>query len=203
MRTTVMKNPARAGGIVLAACVGACVLASLPALLAGTSLLAIGAAALNEIALAAFAIPVLGLLYLYHRRRSKAGSGADREVKDADNCDCGCDGSSSADVAVSDDEPVACSLDVSSAKQRVAMMRDLSGRALRKVSRNDLVLDLTYAPEVETEVRELVRAEQQCCAFLDFDLRRDEAGVHLRVTAPESARSAAEELFAQFAPHLD
>jgi len=44
----------------------------------------------------------------------------------------------------------------------------------------------------------MVAGEQHCCAFLDFDLREDADAVHVTITAPENAREAADELFAQF-----
>ena len=60
------------------------------------------------------------------------------------------------------------------------------------------MLDLTYAPRAIDDVRELMQLEQSCCAFLEFNLRHDDAGAYLRVAAPESARLAANELFAHF-----
>jgi hypothetical protein len=51
-------------------------------------------------------------------------------------------------------------------------------------------------------VRELVRKEQTCCAFLDFDLRSNLSGILLTITAPKSAADAADMLFNHFAPDL-
>jgi hypothetical protein len=63
-------------------------------------------------------------------------------------------------------------------------------------------LALTYDSAAADDVRELVRREQTCCAFLDFSLFEDSDGVHLTVTAPQSAQEAAEMLFDHFAPEL-
>ena len=47
-------------------------------------------------------------------------------------------------------------------------------------------------------VRELIRREQQCCAFLEFELHAEDDIVRLVVTAPEEAREAAELVFEPF-----
>jgi hypothetical protein len=50
------------------------------------------------------------------------------------------------------------------------------------------------------DVLEFVRREQACCGFLRFDVRESADTVHLTITAPPEAESAAEDLFAHFAP---
>lgn len=47
-------------------------------------------------------------------------------------------------------------------------------------------------------MRELIRREQQCCAFLEFELHAEDDIVRLVVTAPEEAREAAELVFEPF-----
>ena len=44
------------------------------------------------------------------------------------------------------------------------------------------------ARDVEPELRELIAAESECCPFLEFDLRRDGAGLRLSVSGPGDAR---------------
>jgi hypothetical protein len=44
----------------------------------------------------------------------------------------------------------------------------------------------------------MVRREQQCCAFLNFDLLVEDDVIRLVVTAPEEARDAAELVFEPF-----
>ncbi|MFZ2157193.1 MAG: hypothetical protein WAV72_13885 [Bradyrhizobium sp.] len=70
--------------------------------------------------------------------------------------------------------------------------------ALRSYERRDLVLELSYWLEARERVHEMVRNEQTCCAFLVFD--RHEVGdeIRLTITAPETAREAADSLFNQF-----
>lgn len=98
--------------------------------------------------------------------------------------------------------PIACTLSSLDYKERAARIRNLAARSLRSARRDDLRLVLTYAPEAADEVRALTHEEQACCAFLQFDIQDDGLGVDLTITAPEDARAAADDLFAQFAPEL-
>jgi hypothetical protein len=61
------------------------------------------------------------------------------------------------------------------------------------------VLELTYDRSAAADVHEFVRREQACCGFLRFDVRESADAVHLTITAPPEAESAADELFAHFA----
>lgn len=96
--------------------------------------------------------------------------------------------------------PIACTLTRGDFKDRASWIRELASRSLRAARRTPLALHLTYAPEAAAQVRELVRKERSCCAFLIFELGEDPAGVHLTITAPEDARDAVDLLFAHFAP---
>ncbi len=95
--------------------------------------------------------------------------------------------------------PIACSLGAGDFWARVAWIAALNTRALRSHRRDDLVLHLTYAPDAARDVREMVAKEQACCAFLDFAVREDAAGLQVTITAPEKAREAAELVFGPFA----
>ena len=44
----------------------------------------------------------------------------------------------------------------------------------------------------------MVASAQHCCAFLNFNVREQPDAVHVTITAPESGRDAAAELFEQF-----
>jgi hypothetical protein len=94
--------------------------------------------------------------------------------------------------------PLACTLAPAEFKDRLARIDGLARDALRGHARRDLVLDLRYAPEARDRVREMVRNERTCCAFLNFDLREGSNEIRLVITALESAREAADMLFAQF-----
>jgi hypothetical protein len=97
--------------------------------------------------------------------------------------------------------PIACTLNPSEYKDRLAWIGSLTRDSLRGHERRDLVLDLRYAPEAAARVREMVRNEQACCSFLTFDLRQVPDEIRLIITAPEAAREAAGALFQQFLPN--
>jgi hypothetical protein len=94
---------------------------------------------------------------------------------------------------------IACTLAPGALKDRTAWITALNRDALRKCQRRDLVLELSYAPEARERVREMVRSEQACCAFLGFELHESGSEIRLTVTAPEAAREAADTLFEQLA----
>ena len=101
-----------------------------------------------------------------------------------------------------DAEPIACTLNPGDYRNRTDWIEALAKQSLRSARRERLSLHLTYGPEAAEAVRDLVRKEQTCCAFLRFETREDAHGIHLSVTAPERARDAADLLFAHFAPDL-
>lgn len=112
-------------------------------------------------------------------------------------CDS-CADNARADLTVA----VACTLGPGDFNARVAALHELATRALQRSRRDDLVLDLTYDLAAFSEIQDLVAKEKECCAFLDFSLRRDAEGVHVTITAPQNATLAADDLFAHFAPEL-
>jgi hypothetical protein len=78
------------------------------------------------------------------------------------------------------------------------MDRRLAHDGLLSVRRDDLHLELRYAPNVADRVRELVAKEQACCAFLNFELSGIDGSVRLLIAAPERARDVADTVFEQF-----
>jgi hypothetical protein len=181
--------------VATAACVACCAVSIVPALLAGSSLIAIGGAAASwGLPIALLAVPVAGL-YLLSRRRAAPDDSFQPPMAAHDGCGCGSCGTSA-----KDDEPIACTLDASDFRERTESIRDLARRSLLHASRTPLSLTLTYQPDALREVRDLVRKEQSCCAFLTFDLKEGPAGVILTITAPQSAADAADALFDHFAP---
>jgi hypothetical protein len=106
-------------------------------------------------------------------------------------------------VALMDDrdrEPIACTLQPGSYQERIAWIAELTRDGLRGLKREDLRLELRYAPEVASRLREMVGKEQDCCAFLNFELLETDEDVRLTITAPERAREVADALFEQFVP---
>jgi hypothetical protein len=94
--------------------------------------------------------------------------------------------------------PITCSLGTGSFKERIAWIASLNARSLTSSRRRDLALTLEYEPEALDDVRMLIRGEQACCAFLNFALDESTDKLIVTITAPESARDAADMLFEQF-----
>lgn len=97
-----------------------------------------------------------------------------------------------------DEQPIVCSLAAGDYRERLAWIVELNRDALRQQRRNDLRLELTYAPQAAARVREMVKREQECCAFLTFELREDADATRLAIVAPEAAREDADLLFEPF-----
>jgi hypothetical protein len=96
--------------------------------------------------------------------------------------------------------PIACSLAPGDYKARLAWISELARDALVGRERRGLELELLFAPDAAERVRDMVRMEQDCRGFLQFDLDEQPDGLRLTITAPERAREAADMLLAQFLP---
>ena len=94
--------------------------------------------------------------------------------------------------------PIACRLTPGDLRGRVGLIHALTVEALVGYDRDGLALTLRYAPAAAERVRAMVASEQHCCAFLTFDVQEQSDVVHVTITAPESARDAADELFERF-----
>jgi hypothetical protein len=97
-----------------------------------------------------------------------------------------------------DQQPIVCTLTAGELRKRLARIAALNRDALRGYNRADLALRLLYAPQAVQEVRQLMRQEQACCAFLTFEMHEDPDAVTLTIKAPEEARSMADALFEAF-----
>jgi hypothetical protein len=95
-------------------------------------------------------------------------------------------------------QPISCTLTGGDFRDRLAWIAELTRDALRGHDRDELVLNLHYAPEAVTRVREMIRQEQACCVFLTFEMHEHPDEVVLTIRAPEDARAAADALFEQF-----
>jgi hypothetical protein len=94
--------------------------------------------------------------------------------------------------------PIACTLSAGDYKERLAQIAELARDALRSYERQGLVLRLCYSAAAADRVREMVRRERDCCAFLTFELREEGEKILVTISAPEEARIAAEAMFDQF-----
>ncbi len=171
---------------------GACAACCALPLAAGLSMFAAagGAAYLGGAAGVAVAAGAGALAWYILRRRQAATS----VVAPRSTSACGCTPSSLAKDE-SATAAIACTLQGDDFKSRAAWIRGIAERHLKKSMRSPLTLYLVYRPEAEEDVRDMVRKEQDCCAFLRFDLSVANDAVHLLITAPEAAREAADMLF--------
>jgi hypothetical protein len=101
--------------------------------------------------------------------------------------------------------PIACTLGPDDLRQRLQQISDLTARYLRAQVREGRTLHLRYDVQAAAELRTLVAQEQQCCAFLDFDLLEVNGEVLLSITAPAEASEFASLLLDHFVakqPHV-
>jgi hypothetical protein len=109
-------------------------------------------------------------------------------------------GSSSAvgDAISVSDLPIACTLTPDGMTARLAFTDALAADGLidRTPTDTGLRVRLRDTPEIERRTRELIAAESMCCAFLDFNLRRDGAQLVLDIAGPQDARPVIDMFFA-------
>jgi len=93
--------------------------------------------------------------------------------------------------------PIACTLGADELAERTARWRDLADRALIAAEPTPTGARQRYRATdgVESELRELVALERECCAFLGLRLEVRDDEVILEVSGPPEA----EEIIAAFA----
>lgn len=86
--------------------------------------------------------------------------------------------------------PIACTLGAEARRGREAFIARLWLDALiaGERTRDGVRLRLRDDPGVETRARELIAAEQNCCAFLSFELERADHELVLQISGPPDAR---------------
>jgi hypothetical protein len=96
------------------------------------------------------------------------------------------------------DQPIACTLTPDGMTARLALIDALAADGLlqRSPTESGMRVRLLDRPDIEQRTRELVAAESKCCAFLEFDLRRENGDLLLDISGPEDARPVIEMLFA-------
>lgn len=95
-------------------------------------------------------------------------------------------------------EPIACTLEGDSYKQRIAAIRALFARALKHSRRDGGHLHLTFDAAAASEVQDFIDKERACCAFLDFQLSEGDGVVKLIISVPPNAVDAAGDLLEPF-----
>jgi hypothetical protein len=103
----------------------------------------------------------------------------------------------------SEHPPIACTLGAGDFRTRLAWIAELNDLSLRDHHQDDLRLELVYAPEAREQVRDMVRREQACCAFLSFQVVEEPGDLRVVISAPEAAREAARTLFEPFRSKTD
>ena len=96
------------------------------------------------------------------------------------------------------DQPIACTLAPDEFRSRSSDLAAIAARSLRQRAPIPGGERLTFAGDdaTERELRAVVAAEAQCCAFLELDLRRQREHLVLDVVGPEDAQPLIAELFA-------
>jgi hypothetical protein len=97
-------------------------------------------------------------------------------------------------------KPIVCTLSPTAMAPRLAQIRDLTRRHLRGHLFHGSTLVLTYDVAASDELRQIVSLEQECCAFLDFEIRTQADAIELRIAGPEQEGGDTQWLFSQFLP---
>lgn len=79
-----------------------------------------------------------------------------------------------------------CSLDADGLSSRLIHIALLAQRYLRSDRQEGRTLHLSYAKEAGPELRSILELERQCCPFLVFDLKEEDAAIKLAILAPDT-----------------
>jgi hypothetical protein len=93
--------------------------------------------------------------------------------------------------------PIACTLSADGMAARMDLIEALAADGLLRRTSTDrgLRVHLRDTPDIERRTRELIAAEANCCAFLTFDLGREDEALVLDVSGPPEARPVIDMLF--------
>ena len=94
--------------------------------------------------------------------------------------------------------PIVCTLGPGAYADRSRWLAELNRTFLRTYQQSGTTLELIYSPAGLAQVRELVRQETECCAFLGFELSEGTDFVRLRITAPSGTQGRMSVLLAPF-----
>jgi hypothetical protein len=92
--------------------------------------------------------------------------------------------------------PIACTLTGASLEERAAWLRRLGKAALIDGARAGDRLELLFRPEAAADLRELVRAEAECCSFLAFEIDPREGEMRLGISGPAEAGPVLDDMLA-------
>lgn len=96
--------------------------------------------------------------------------------------------------------PVVCSLGAGDLEQRLAAIGEIGAESLLYRRRDGGRHLLRFRSDARTRERleGIVRAERECCAFLDLELTEGCCDLTLRVAAPEAGQATADGFAAAF-----
>lgn len=102
---------------------------------------------------------------------------------------------------MADPTPIACSLDASQLRERLAEIEAVGAESLIDKTQEGERHVLNFRADAGTARRleEIVAAESRCCAFLDLKLTRQGDELTLTVAAPSGGEEIADELAVSFA----
>lgn len=133
---------------------------------------------------------LLGAAVIWRRRRASAAApAASCGITGACAIDrsCGCGPS-----PVARARDVGCTLDESEMPTRLDAFGDLFRRGLKRRTSSDGRVEwiFDWSPSLEVEARALASAEQGCCSFFTFDIRRHGNELHWIASAPPAKQDA-------------
>ena len=96
------------------------------------------------------------------------------------------------------DLPIACTLSPDGMTARLALIDALAADGLldRTPTETGMRVRLRDTFDIAQRTRQLVAAESACCAFLDFELGREDGDLVLDISGPEDARPVIDMFFA-------
>ncbi len=92
----------------------------------------------------------------------------------------------------------ACSLEARAFEDRVRWISELNSQRLLRSSRHGATLVLAYDPAAREQIEELIRRENECCAFLEFSVREAVDEVELHITVPPHGAGQTDSLLQPF-----
>src|SRR5262245_24626957 len=95
------------------------------------------------------------------------------------------------------DIPIACSLRAPDLRTRLEEMSQLGQDALLSLDSHG-AMHFRADPETRARLQAIVRAEAECCPFLDLNLREEASALVLEIGAPEGAEPLVADLVSAF-----
>jgi hypothetical protein len=101
---------------------------------------------------------------------------------------------------MTDELPIACSLEASALRRRLEEIAAAGAESLTSRSAEGDTHSLRFRsdPATRRRLERIVAAEAECCAFLDLDLRSDGGELVLTIAAPPDGQPVAEQLALAF-----